>query len=184
MEEKILTGFEWFEEGQLQFTRGEHEKSVDAFTHAIHVGWRPAVAHLSRGVANIMAKHPDKAYEDFTEAVSHDEQNARAFYCRGVALMLAHRYVRAAQDFTRVLAIDPDYGFALLGRGVCHARMGKYDEAAVEVKKAMIIAETDDQDFSDYMGIWRNHLEETLGVLRRHSDLSEQDILKLKYFFE
>jgi tetratricopeptide (TPR) repeat protein len=174
----------WHTEGQILFRKGEHERSIKAFTHAMQAGWDPVVAHLSRGVANLLAEHPERAYDDFTEVVKKDGLHTRALFYRGSASMLLERYTRAGVDFTRVLEIDPDYGLALLNRGVCYAHVGRYEEAAADFKRAMMAAETDAQHFADHMGIWRNHLEGVLGVLHQHTDLTEEDIEKLKNFFE
>jgi tetratricopeptide (TPR) repeat protein len=184
MTKKIRDGADWFLEGQLHLRKGEHEESVGAFTHAIRKGWDPDISHLSRGVANLLAKHPEKAYDDFTEVVKINGQNARALFYRGSASMVLEEFARAGADFTRALEIDPEYGEALLNRGVCYAQTGKYEEAAVDLKRAMMAAETDAQHFADTMGIWRNHLEGVLGVLHQHTDLTEEDIEKLKAFFE
>ena len=174
----------WYTEGQLLFRKGEHEQSVKAFTHAMQAGWDPVIAHLSRGVANLLANHPEKAYDDFTEVVKRDGLHARALFYRGAASMRLERYARAGRDFSRALEIDPDYGMALLNRGVCYANIGRYEEAGLDIKRAMMVAETDAQHFADTMGIWRNHVEGVLGVLHEHTDLSEEDIGKLRDFFE
>lgn len=184
MKETDRKGLEWFAEGQLHLRMGDHEKSVDAFTHAMREGWDPVISHLSRGVANLLAKHPGKAYDDFTEVLKVDGQSTRALFYRGSASMHLGEYARAAHDFTRALEIDPGYGLALLNRGVCHAHTGRHEEAAADIKRAMMVAETDAQHFADTVGIWRNHLEGVLGVLHEHTELSEEDIGKLKAFFE
>jgi hypothetical protein len=54
----------------------------------------------------------------------------------------------------------------------------------VDFKRAMMVAETDAQHFADHMGIWRNHLEGVMGVLHEHTDLTDEDMEKLKSFFE
>lgn len=177
-------GADWFLDGQLLLRKGEHEESVAAFTQAIREGWDPVISHLSRGVANLLAEHPAKAHDDFTEVLKLDGQNARALFYRGSASMRIGSYLRAAGDFTRALEIDPAYGLALLNRGVCHAHAGSYEAAAADIKQAMMVAETDAQHFADTMGIWRNHLEGVLGVLHEHTDLSDEDVVKLKSFFE
>jgi len=182
--EKIRDGADWFLEGQLLLRKGEHKESISAFTQAIRKGWDPVMSHLSRGVANLLAKDPEKAYNDFTEVMRMDGQNARALFYRGSASMLMNEFARAGGDFTRALEINPDYGLALLNRGVCLAHTGRYDEAAADIKRAMMVAETDAQHFADTMGIWRNHLEGVLGVLHQHTDLTDEDIEKLKAFFE
>jgi len=181
---KYRDGADWFLEGQLLLRKGEHEESVGAFTHAIREGWDPVISHLSRGVANLMAEHPAKAHDDFTEVLKLDGLNTRALFYRASASMAIGSYLRARGDFTRALEIDPGYGLALLNRGVCHAHTGEYAEAAADIKQAMMVAETDAQHFADTMGIWRNHLEGVLGVLHEHTDLSDEDIVKLKAFFE
>jgi tetratricopeptide (TPR) repeat protein len=181
---KYRDGADWFLEGQLLLRKGEHEESVGAFTHAIREGWDPVISHLSRGVANLMAEHPAKAHDDFTEVLKLDGLNTRALFYRGSASMAIGSYLRARGDFTRALEIDPGYGLALLNRGVCHAHTGEYEEAAADIKQAMMVAETDAQHFADTMGIWRNHLEGVLGVLHEHTDLSDEDMVKLKAFFE
>jgi tetratricopeptide (TPR) repeat protein len=174
----------WYAEGQLLLRKGEHEQSARAFTHAMQAGWDPVIAHLSRGVANLLADHPEKAYDDFTEVVKRDGLHARALFYRGSASMRLDQYARAGHDFSRALEVDPDYGMALLNRGVCYAHIGRYEDAAQDFKRAMMAADTDAQHFADHMGIWRNHLEGVLGVLHQHTDLTEEEIGKLKNFFE
>jgi lipoprotein NlpI len=175
---------DFFEEGQIHMRMGDYETSIEDFTDAMKAGWDLKVSHLSRGVANLLAKHPDKAYDDFTEVLMLDGLNARAFYYRGLTSMMRGRFARAAGDFTRALEVEPDYGLAALNRGVCKARTGRHKEAVEDIKLAMMIAETDSQRFADHMGIWRNHLEGVLGVLHGHTDLTDEDIEKLKGFFE
>lgn len=184
MEEKHRDAAKWFMEGQVLLRQGEHEESAGAFTHAIMEGWDPVISHLSRGVANFLAGHHDKAFDDFSEVLKRDGQNTRALFYRGSLSMRHKHYARAAADFTRALDINPDYGEALLNRGVCNAQMGLYEDAATDMKRAMMVAETDAQHFADTLGIWRNHLEGVMGVLHQHTDLTEQDIDKLKAFFE
>ena len=72
MTDKNRNGMEWFGEGQLHLRKGEHEESIDAFTHAMQAGWDLKISYLSRGVANLMAKHAEKAYDDFTEVLMLD----------------------------------------------------------------------------------------------------------------
>lgn len=184
MTEHKRNGKEWYAEGQLHLRKGEHEKSVNAFTHAMQMGWDTKISHLSRGVAHLLAEHPEKAYDDFTEVLEHDGLNTRALFYRGTATMNQGLYARASHDFTRALEIDPDYGLALLNRAVCYAHVGRVEEAGVDIKRAMMVAERDAQHFADSMGIWRNHLEGVMGVLHEHADLSDEDVGKLRAFFE
>lgn len=175
---------EWFQEGQLLLRKGEHEKSVDAFTHAMAEGWDRRVSLISRGVAHLLAAHAEKAAGDFTEAVQLDGTSSRTFHYRGSAYMLMKDYRRAIGDFTRALEIDHDFGAALLDRAVCNAQTGNYGEAAADIKRALMVAETDAQRLADVTGMWRTHLEGVLGVLHQHTDLTEEQIAKLREYFE
>lgn len=183
MMDKVARARKWYEEGQILFRKGDHERSIRAFTHAMKAGWDPEISHLSRGVANMLADHHEKAVDDFSAVINRDGHNSRALYYRGEARMALGGYRWAIDDFTRALEIDPEDGRALLGRGVSRAHIGDLEGAAEDVKRAVMVAETDAQHFADVTGIWRNHLEGVLGVLHQHTDLGDGDVAKLKEFF-
>lgn len=183
MMEKVARARKWYEEGQVLFRKGDHEQSARAFTHAMRAGWDPEIAHLSRGVARMLAGHPDMALDDFSAVVNRSGANDRALYYRGTARMALGEYRWAIDDFSRVLEIDPGHGMAVLGRGISRAHVGDLDGAVTDVKQAVMIAETDAQHFADAAGMWRNHFEGVLGVLHQHTDLSDEDVAKLEEFF-
>ena len=183
MMHKVERARKWYEEGQVLFRKGDHEQSVRAFTHAMKAGWDPEIAHLSRGVANMLAGHHEKAVDDFSAVVNRSGANTRALYYRGSARMALGDYRWAIDDFTRALEVDPEHGNAVFGRGICRAHVGDLDGAAADIKQAVLIAETDAQRFADATGVWRNHFEGVLGVLHQHTDLSEEDVEKLQGYF-
>jgi tetratricopeptide (TPR) repeat protein len=184
MMDKVARARKWYEEGQLLLRKGDHDRSVRAFTHAMKAGWDPEISHLSRGAANMLAGHYEKALDDFTAVIDRNAMHSRALHYRGTARMMLGGYRWAIDDFSRVLEADPDHGMAVFARGVCRAHVGDYDRAAADIKQALMVAETDAQHFADTTGMWRTHLDGVLGVLHQHTDLSEEDVARLREFFE
>jgi hypothetical protein len=91
-------------------------------------------------------------------------------------------------DFNRVIGFNPEHRAALLARGVSYMNLGMKTDGARDIKRAMRHAEAAIQGFSDFSG-WRGQLETALAAVegekrREPADLTEEDIMKLKYWLK
>ena len=107
------------------FQQADYDAWLAAFTEAIRLKFKPAVAYCARGIVYARKGDGDKALADFTESIRLDPKYVPAYCHRGDAYSDKRDYRKAIADFTQALQLNPRNGKAYFGRA--HAYMANHD---------------------------------------------------------
>ncbi|MBW2614626.1 MAG: tetratricopeptide repeat protein [Deltaproteobacteria bacterium] len=128
-----------FEQGLRFLTTQRYDLAIKAFSEAIEVNPRNAVAYCNRGVARFFKGEHDRAIADFTSAVEINPGYTEAFCNRGGLWAKKGDHEKAVADYTKALEIHPRYPVAYCGRGIAWANRGEYDKAIADFTMALEI---------------------------------------------
>ncbi|MFZ5906778.1 MAG: tetratricopeptide repeat protein [Nitrospirota bacterium] len=184
MDPKELLG-----KAQILFVEGNEEESIKVFTQAMDAGADPFIVYLSRGVAHMKLRKPEKAREDFNRAIEASSNNPRPYYYRGMLHMDADEYEEAVSDFSRALALKPDLHFAKFARATANGMLGRVDESSADFKEVIPLMEENIQGFADQYGILRTQMWKVMAQLSGEREtatvqLSEQEMGTLKKWLD
>jgi tetratricopeptide (TPR) repeat protein len=146
---------EMFNEGALEFTRGNFDMSINHFAKAIEHDPKSFLAYLSRGVAYGKMGKFDMAIADFDRVIELHPNHARVYHLRGLVYLSKGEHQRAVEDFDRAIELNPSYGAAYYSRGTTHAELGNEDRAGKDMTMAARLGEANLQAFSDQHNVWR-----------------------------
>lgn len=140
----LVPGQSWgvedtFQKGLRFLTTQRYDLAIKAFSEAIEVNPRNAVAYCNRGVARFFTGEHEKAIADFTSAVEINPGYTEAFCNRGGLWAKKGDHEKAVADYTKALEIHPRYPVAHCGRGIAWANSGKYDRAIADFTMALEI---------------------------------------------
>jgi tetratricopeptide (TPR) repeat protein len=128
-----------FQKGLRFLTTQRYDLAIKAFSEAIEVNPRNAVAYCNRGVARFFMGDHEKAVADFTSAVEIHPGYTEAFCNRGGLWAKKGDHEKAVADYTKALEIHPSYPVAYCGRGIAWADSGEYDKAIADFTMALEI---------------------------------------------
>ncbi|MBW1706052.1 MAG: tetratricopeptide repeat protein [Deltaproteobacteria bacterium] len=128
-----------FQQGLRFLTTQRYDLAIKAFSEAIEVNPRNAVAYCNRGVARFFTGDHEQAIADFTRAVEINPGYTEAYCNRGGLWAKKGDRKKAVADYTRALEIHPRYPVAYCGRGIAWANSGDYDRAIADFTTALKI---------------------------------------------
>jgi Tfp pilus assembly protein PilF/cell division septation protein DedD len=128
-----------FQKGLRFLTTQRYDLAIKAFSEAIEVNPRNAVAYCNRGVARFFTGDHEQAIADFTSAVEINPGYTEAFCNRGGLWAKKGDHEKAIADYTKALEIHPRYPVAYCGRGIVLANRGEYDKAIADFTMALEI---------------------------------------------
>jgi len=103
--------------GSSHVEDGHFDLAISAFTEAIRLEPKNAVAFYERAFAYASKGDHDKAVADYTEAIRIRPDFARAFLRRGLAHERRGEHDKAIADYTEVVRREPDSAKAYYFRG-------------------------------------------------------------------
>ncbi|MCD4717234.1 MAG: tetratricopeptide repeat protein [Desulfobacterales bacterium] len=128
-----------FQKGLRFLTTQRYDLAIKAFSEAIEVNPRNAVAYCNRGVARFFTGDHEKAIADFTSAVKINPGYTEAYCNRGGLWAKKGDHEKAVSDYTKALEIHPRYPVAYCGRGIAWANSGEYERAIADFTMALEI---------------------------------------------
>jgi tetratricopeptide (TPR) repeat protein len=125
--------------------RGEYDRAMQDFDHAIRLDPDFALAFNNRGHVYTGKSDYDRAIQDFDQAIRLDADFALAFTNRGNAYSAKGEYDRALQDYSHAIRLKPGDVLPLYNRGNVFVLKGEYDQA-IQDYDAAIRLQADDVD--------------------------------------
>jgi tetratricopeptide (TPR) repeat protein len=116
--------------------RGQDDRAIDDYDHAIRLNPNDARAFSNRGNAYARKGQDDRAIEDYDQAIRLNPNLAEAFGDRGIAYSRKGQYDRAIEDFDQVIRLNPKDAEAFYNRGLALRELGQQARAAADFAKA------------------------------------------------
>ena len=121
---------EWaFRQGNFLMTIGQVDRAIEAYSHAIELDPKSAVAYGNRGVTYDIKGYADQAIADLNKAIELKPVDAVAYYNRGIVYRSKGDIDRAIEDYTKAIELSPDRSVAYYNRGFAYYVKGTYDRA-------------------------------------------------------
>lgn len=161
--------------GHIYHNRGEYDKSINDYSHAILLDSNNAAYHKYRGVTYHVAayhNHPAgdwaKAIADYSRAIDLDPQNANYFFERGKSYHTAAYQNHSAGDFAKAITdhscaidLDPKNAEYYYARGVAYNlaannkhSIGSYSKAINDLTCAIELDSTNGEYYY-WRGVYR-----------------------------
>ena len=109
---EFTSAAEAINKGDSLLEKGDYAAAISAFTAAIRLDPKNAVAYSGRGRAYVGKGEPDKAIADCTEAIRLDPKLAKAYYGLGNAYRKKGDFDKAIADYTDAIRLDPKFAAA------------------------------------------------------------------------
>ena len=119
--------------------KGEYERALDDYNHAILLNPDFANAYNNRGVIHRIKGEYDLAIRDYNQSISLDRTIPATYYNRAIAYIDNQDYDRALADFNTVLGFNNKNYLALYGRGVVELKKRDTQASAADIAAAKSI---------------------------------------------
>src|SRR5215813_1639235 len=124
-------------QGHTDINNGDYDKAIAAFSDAMRLDPKSALAFTNRGVAYERKGDMDRAIADFSEAIRLDPNYALASSDRGIAYARKGDNDRAIADFNEAIRLDPKNVLAFTNRGIAYGKKGDTDRAIADYNEAI-----------------------------------------------
>src|SRR5215813_10791196 len=124
-------------QGHTDINNGDYDRAIAAFSDAMRLDPKNALAFANRGVAYERKGDMDRAIADFNEAIRLDPNYALAFFSRGIAYARKGDNDRAIADFNEAIRLDPKNALAFANRGIAYGKKGDNDRAITDYSEAI-----------------------------------------------
>src|SRR5215475_11361992 len=124
-------------QGHTDINNGDYDRAIAAFSDAMRLDPRSALAFANRGVAYERKGDMDRAIADFSEAIRLDPNYALASSNRGIAYARKGDNDRAIADFNEAIRLDPKNVPAFANRGIAYGKKGDTDRAIADYNEAI-----------------------------------------------
>jgi tetratricopeptide (TPR) repeat protein len=143
-----LSANDWFEKGYALGNAGRHQEAMEAYTRAIELNPKSALAYGNRGNAYGRLGDHQRAIRDVDRAIELNPKNALAFANRGRTYTRLRDYQQAIRDFDRAIELNPKYAAGYHSRGLAYYYSGKYQKALNDSNKVLEINSEDIIEYS------------------------------------
>ena len=111
---------QWLEEGNIHRHVKEFQESLAAYSRAIQLDPKYAIAYLGRGNIYKDLNEYQKALADYNRAIQLDPYIANAYNSRGTTYYYLKEYQKALDEYDRALQIDPNDSLAKENRALAY----------------------------------------------------------------
>jgi tetratricopeptide (TPR) repeat protein len=132
-----LSAADWLAKGYALGNAGNWQEAREAFTRALELNPKYAVAHHSRGAAYDELGDYHQALRDFDRSIELDPKDAWAYLIRGAAYDKYGDYRQAIRDYNRAIELDPKLAGAYYNRGTAYGKLGDYRQAIRDCDRAI-----------------------------------------------
>jgi tetratricopeptide (TPR) repeat protein len=134
---KYLTANEWFEKGYASHTSGNYNDAINAYSKAIELNPKLAMAYNNRGNAYYMLGNHRQAIHDLDKAIELDPKLALAYHNRGLAYNGLGNYNQAIHDLDKAIELDPKFAGAYVARGIVYVQLRNRKQALNDFNRAI-----------------------------------------------
>jgi tetratricopeptide (TPR) repeat protein len=124
-------------QGHTDINNGDYDRAIAAFSDAMRLDPKSALAFTNRGVVYERKGDMDRAIADFSEAIRLDPNYALASSNRGIAYARKGDNDRAIADFNEGIRLDPKNVLAFTNRGIAYGKKGDNDRAIADYNEAI-----------------------------------------------
>jgi tetratricopeptide (TPR) repeat protein len=180
-----LSAIDWFEKGYAFLIAGRNKEAMEAYTRAIKLDPKYALAYFNRGLTYARLEDNRQAIKDLDRAIELDPKLALAYITRGLTYSLLGDNRQAIKNFDRVIELNPKDAKAYSKRGFAYSLLGDYRQAIKDFDKAIELNPKDAEAYSDCgdaYGFLRDYRQrdEDFKSAARLGDKGSQDYLRSK----
>ena len=132
------TLFEWaFRQGNFLMTIGQIGRAIEAYSRAIDLDPKNAVAYGNRGVAYDIKGHTDQAIVDLNKAIELKPDDAVVYYNHGIVCQGKGDLDLAIKDYTKAIELGLNYAMVYYNRGKAYHTKDDNDRAVEDYSRAI-----------------------------------------------
>jgi len=124
-----LSATDWVAKGYVLGNAFRAQEAIKAFTKAIELDPKLALAYFNRGAMyNYLGNH-QQAISNYDRVIEFHPKLTNAYFYRGNSYRDLGDYRRAIKDYDRVIELDPKYVAAYTCRAIVYRRLGDHRQA-------------------------------------------------------
>jgi tetratricopeptide (TPR) repeat protein len=154
-----LSAIDWFERGLASSTAGKYQEAIEAYSKAIELDPKDAMAYVARGFAYDNLGDDRQGIKDYDRAIELDPKLAVAYFARGVAYDNLEDYRQAIRDFDRAIELNLKDAVTYSSRGSAYGKLRNYRQAIRDYDRAIELNPKFAEAFSN-RGFAYGHLED------------------------
>ena len=154
--------------------KGETEKAMKDYDHAIQINPKYSTALLNKGVLFANNKQWDQAVQQYNQAIESNPDYTLAYFNRGNAYINMAQWSKALFDLGKVLERDPNSGKAHYGCGMSYSSLGQWEQA-IQSFSSMIAVDPTYTNAYFHRGVAYSHLGQWAKVIEDNSTLLKLD---------
>ena len=124
-------------QGHTDINNGDYDRAIVAFSDAMRLDPKNALAFANRGTAYGKKGDNDRAIADFNEAIRLDPNYALAFFNRALTYSKKGDNDRAIADYTEAIRLKPDVAMTFNNRGFLYFKKGDTRRAIADFDEAI-----------------------------------------------
>ena len=142
-----LSATDWFAKGYGLGTARRRQEAIEAFTKAIELDPKLALAYFNRGAIYDFLGNYQQAIRDFDRVIEIHPELTLAYINRGKNYAELGDYRQAIRDYNRVIELNPKDVVAYTLRGIVYRRLGDHQQA---LRDATSVIDLDPNDAMAY----------------------------------
>ena len=137
MSEREVDAERALQQGNSLLMLGQIDKAIEAYSYAIELNPRDAVAYNNRGVGYLSKGEIDCATNDFSKTLQLEQNRPEPYNNRGIAYESNGDIDRAIRDYTKAIELQPCRAEPYKNRGAAYYDKGNYDRAIEDFDMAI-----------------------------------------------
>ena len=122
-----LTAIAYTGRGKAYFAKGDFEKAVSDYDHALTITPSMTAALLCRGIARFGMQQLDLALADFERVITFNKNQIGGYIGRGAVRQAQGDLTAAIDDFNTAIKLEPKNPMAYYYRGESRRRSGRFN---------------------------------------------------------
>ncbi len=132
---KRLSARDWFEKGFALEKAGRNQEAIEAYSMAIELDPKDAVAYSSRADAYRALKNYQRAISDYTLAIGFDPKFALYYSSRADVYEAVGNYQQAKNDLTKAIQLEPNDPWHYFNRGKTNFKLNNHRQAIDDFRR-------------------------------------------------
>jgi tetratricopeptide (TPR) repeat protein len=134
---KELSSADFLHKGNAFIDSKDFENAIAAYTKAIELDPKYAMAYYNRGNAYRALGKREQTITDYSKAIELDPKYVYAYNNLGAVYRSLGKNEQAIADFNKAIELNPKDAYAYSNRGNAHRALGKNEQAIADFNKAI-----------------------------------------------
>jgi len=143
---KLVHGY--YNLANVEFATSDARKALKLYEKCNEIAPKFPDAYMAQGILKFkVRKNDNQSIDFFAKAIAVDSTFSQAYFWRGLAYLSLNQPEKCLKDWNKVITLNPNNTFLIMMRGFLRIEMDQYDYAFVDLRKALMSREVDENQF-------------------------------------